>query len=139
MVQYKSEGTFDAPINKVWELLNSPGSHEHRAIKRRRLLATQGSLITVEVELLDPDGKDTHFETWKMKMYPPKGYDLEIVGGPMDGTKLSHHYTPMGGKTKVEVSGDVKVASMGDAGALAAADRFMDELHAEDLENVKKL
>ena len=139
MVQYASEGVFEVPINKVWELLNSPQSHEHRAIKRRRLIATQGSLITIEVEVLDPDGKDTHFETWKMKMYPPKGYDLEISGGPMDGTKLTHRYTPMGGKAKVEVSGDVKVTGLADADALAAAEKFMDELYDEDQSNLKKL
>ena len=139
MVQYKCDGIFDAPLNKIWELLNNSYAHVHKSIKRRRVLGMQGALITIEVEIDDPDRKDTHFETWKMLMKAPKGYEMEIVGGPMDGSKLTHSYTPMGGQTKVEVAGEINVKGMNDEEALKLADTFFGELFEEDNASLKSL
>src|SRR5208283_3806330 len=105
MVHVSDEGMFDAPLEKIWRFLNDDNSHKHSSLKFSKVLEQTDKGMTSEVEVKNPDGS-WRKETWKLSFNPPKGFSMEMVSGPMKGTKHSHTYTAMGNKTKVVVEGE---------------------------------
>ena len=56
-----------------------------------------------------------------------------MTGGPFDGAKFVHPYTPMGGKTKVDLEGDFPAfRGMAEADELKMIDGFFTAVFAED-------
>src|SRR2546427_551630 len=67
------------------------------------------------MQMLNADGKGTHWETWRLTMNPPRGYQVEAIAGPTKGTKFAQTYTSIGNKTRVDVEGDWVVPGADDA------------------------
>ncbi len=42
----------------------------------------------------------------KLTFFPPVGYLMEYVEGPLTGSKAMQHYVPMGNRTGVTVTGE---------------------------------
>ncbi|HLX12520.1 MAG TPA: hypothetical protein VKS81_06890, partial [Bacteroidota bacterium] len=105
-VHYKKEGitTFDAPVDKVFDYM-SAGNHKHAAFKSHRLLSAAGNVVTLEAEIYTPDGS-TFTTTITHKLNRPNGVETRMSGGAFDGARFTHSYTPIGGKTKVDLEGE---------------------------------
>jgi len=131
MVHVSDEGTFDAPVEKIWRFLNDDNSHQHSSLKFSKVLEQTDKGMTAEVDIMRP-GEPSHKETWKMSFNPPKGFSLEITSGPMKGTKHSHTYTPMGNKTKVVVEGEFVAQGMDDASLKKAVLGMFEQVFNED-------
>jgi len=131
MVHVSDEGTFDAPLEKIWRFLNDDNSHKHSSLKFSKVLEQTDKGMTSEVEVKNPDGS-WRKETWKLTFNPPKGFRMEMVSGPMKGTKHSHTYTAMGNKTKVVVEGEFVAQGMDDASLKKAALGMFEQVFNED-------
>ena len=138
MVHYRSDGIFDAPLEKIWKYMNSD-EHKHAAFKSFKLVSQSGNLATVAVEIYNPDGT-THNATITHTMNPPKGFETTISGGPLDEAKFSHSYTEMGSKTKVDLEGDFKpIPGMSESDHLKMLDNFFTTAFTEDNANLQKM
>ncbi len=140
MVKVRDEGVFDASIDKIWKYLGdeTPGIHNHRSIVGSRTLENKGSEMVFEWEMRNPDGRTTRKETWRMAMNPPTGWEMESLSGVSKGTKYTNRYTPMGGKTRVDVEGEFRMQGMDDASTRKAALGFLAEVFDEDQASLKK-
>ena len=141
MVHIRDEGSvFDASIEKLWKYIgdDSPGTHVHRAIKASKVLEAKGNVVVQEMQFLNADGKDTHWETWRLTMNPPRGYTVEAIAGPTKGTRFSQTYTPMGDKTRVDVEGDWVMPGADDATIKKMTLAFLGEAFNEDNAALKK-
>src|SRR5207302_2387937 len=107
MVRIHDEGVFDAPLEKIWRYIqdDTPGLHKHRAIPSTKVLKEEGNTVVQEMQMLNADGKGTHWETWRLTMNPPRGYQVEAIAGPTKGTKFAQPYPSMGNRTRVDVEG----------------------------------
>jgi hypothetical protein len=140
MVHIRDEGVFDAPAEKIWKYIGDtrPGIHRHRSILASKDLETKGNVVMREIQFLNPDGKGSHWETWRFTLNPPRGYQVEAVAGPAVGTKFSNLYTPMGNRTRVDVDGDWIVPGVDDATIRKQALAFLEEAFNEDNAALKK-
>ncbi len=139
MVQVRDDGVYDAPVDKIWKFLQdeTPGVHNHRAIVGAKTLEQKANSVTQEWEMRNPDGKGTRRETWRMTFNPPGGFEMESLAGASKGTKYTHHYTPMGNKTRVEVQGDFKMQGMDEAATRKAALGFLAQVFDEDTQSLR--
>jgi heme-degrading monooxygenase HmoA len=118
-VHYRKDAiaTFDAPPETVFRYMSS-GGHRHAAFKSHRLVGVADSVVTVAAELYNPDGST--FET-------------TMRGGPFDGARFVHSYTPLGGGTRVDLEGDFPpLPGMPEADELAMIDGFFTTVFDED-------
>jgi hypothetical protein len=140
MTHIKDEGVFEAPLDKIWKYLQdqTPGVHNHKAIRAMKPIEQKGSSMTVEIEFLNPDGKSTRKETWRFAYNPPQGFEMEALAGASKGTKYSHRYTSMGNRTRVEVEGEFHIQGMDEASTRQAALAFLSQVFDEDQFSLKK-
>ncbi len=140
MVHVKDDGVYEAPIDKIWKYLQdeTPGVHNHRSILGAKTLEEKGNSVTQEWEMRNPDGKTSRKETWRLTFNPPTGFEMESLAGMSKGTRYSHKYTPMGGKTRVEVEGEFKVQGMDEAATRKAALGMLSEVFDEDTRSLQK-
>ncbi|HUK50127.1 MAG TPA: SRPBCC family protein [Terriglobales bacterium] len=137
MVHVKDDGVFDAPVDKVWQLLNDQ-NHHHRSVKSSKVVEQSGKGMTIDAERVASDGS-TRMETIKFTFDPPKGFTMEWLSGNMKGSRQTHRYTPMGSKTKVDVEGDILVQGMDDNAVRKAALAMLAEVFEEDSAALKNL
>lgn len=140
MVSIRDDGVFDAPLEKIWKYIGDdrPGIHKHRSIPTTKVVNRQGNVVVQELQILNADGKGTHWETWRLTLDPPRGYQVEAIEGPTKGTRFRQIYTPMGGKTRVEVEGDWQIPGMDDVSVRKMALGFLEEAFNEDNAALKK-
>ena len=132
-VHYKHEGiaTFDVTPETVFKYM-SAGNHPHVGFKSHRLLSVVEDVVTLTAEVYMPDGS-TFGMTIKHKLDRPKGIETTMIGGHFDGARFFHAYTPIGGKTKVDLEGDFPAfPGMSEADELKMIDGFFTKLFAED-------
>src|SRR5262245_16634235 len=91
--QKASIGTFEAAPEKIFRYM-SAGNHPHRAFKRHTLVNLAGNLVTIEAEIYNPDGS-TFTTTITHTLNPPSGIVTTMKGGPFDGARFTHAYTPL--------------------------------------------
>jgi hypothetical protein len=140
MAHVKDEGVFDAPLDKIWKFLQdeTPGVHNHKAIRGMKPIEQKGNAATVEMEMVNPDGKSTRKETWRFVYNPPHGFEMEALAGMSKGTRYSHRYTPMGNRTKVEVEGEFLIQGMDETSIRQAALGFLAQVFDEDSDNLNR-
>jgi hypothetical protein len=140
MVHIRDEGVFDAPLEKIWKYIgdDTPGLHKHRAIPSTKVLSEEGNVVVQEMQIMNADGKGTHWETWRLTMNPPRGYQVEAIAGPTKGTKFAQTYTSMGNRTRVDVEGDWVVPGADDATIRKMTLAFLEEAFNEDTAALKK-
>ena len=132
-VHYKKPGiaTFDAAPEKIFRYM-STGEHHHAAFKSHHLVGVAGNVVTIAAEVYNPDGS-TFSMTIKHRLNPPKGVETTMIGGAFDGARFVHSYTPMGGRTKVDLEGDFPaMPGMTEADELKMIDGFFSMVFSED-------
>jgi len=110
----------------------SAGNHPHLAFKSHRLAGIAGNVVTLDAEVYNPDGT-TFMMQVQHTLDPPRGIATRLAGGAFDGATFTHSYTPMGGRTKVDLEGDfAALPGMSDAETLNMIDRCFSVIFAED-------
>jgi hypothetical protein len=107
MVYIRDEGSmFDAPVNVVWEFVQSDTDHGSSHKGRRNFQRKQLGENTVQLDWeQDVDGKWIQMSN-RLTFHPPIGFFVEPMAGPMAGSKFFNYYVPKGEKTEVVVVGD---------------------------------
>lgn len=131
MVHITDEGSeFDAPLEVVWKFLSDPvhgSAHKDRHNDQRRLVGERIVELSHETETNGVRVKVTN----RITLYPPLGYAVEYLEGPLAGSKSFTIFTPKGTKTGVSIVGEyVAKGSTSDEVRLLVTkmlDRFYDE------------
>jgi heme-degrading monooxygenase HmoA len=132
-VHYRKDeiATFEATPDKVFAYMSS-GGHPHAAFKSHRLVGEANGLVTLSAEVYNPDGST--FETRiEHRLDRPRGIETTMHGGPFDGARFVHTYTPLGDRTSVALEGDFPaLPGMSEADELVMIDGFFTTVFDED-------
>lgn len=129
---------FDAPLEKIWRLMFSRSEHNHPSMmnfKVERSADPSTFVATWESEL---QGTAIPFKA-KFTYFPPVGFAMDYLEGPLAGSKEFEYYTPMGDKTGITCVGDFKAVGMSDDQLRAAATYFYDKVFREDQDNLANM
>jgi hypothetical protein len=106
MPHIKDEGSeFDAPIDTVWKFVMSEDhgpAHKSSRNPQVKPVADNVMLITQEQNFNGNWVKTTN----RITQLPPTGFVVEVIEGPLAGSKFINYYTPKGDRTEVTVVGD---------------------------------
>ena len=99
---------FEVPIDTIWKFLNSPADHGASHAEHRNTQAKPLGENSVQVSWeQDMGGKPVKVVN-RITMFPPVGFAVESLEGPLAGSKFFNFYTPKGPKTAVTIVGDFK-------------------------------
>lgn len=97
---------FDAPIDVIWKYLGSdpdhPDSHKGRRNYERKAVNENTAVLSWRQEV---DGKWVRFVN-RLTFHPPVGFFVEVLEGPMAGSRFFNYYVPRGNKSEVVVVGE---------------------------------
>jgi hypothetical protein len=113
MVHIKDEGShFDAPVDTVWKFIQAPDAHgpAHTSTRNQQMkpLGENSMLLSMEQNMNGHWVKVAN----RVTVFPPLAIAIEVVEGPMTGTKMVNVYTPKGNKTAIDVYGDFVIAGV---------------------------
>ena len=139
MVHIKDEGShFDAPIDLVWKYNQSAEehgrSHHHRNAAMKALSENQ---VVVSWEQ-DIEGKPVR-TAMRLTILPPTGMAVELLEGPMAGSKFFNYYTPKGDRTEVTVVGDFTSKQIPPEKLASVVMHFLEGSFDEDNEALRRL
>ncbi|MGI0155921.1 MAG: hypothetical protein ACREDE_07315 [Thermoplasmata archaeon] len=107
MVHIKDEGShFDAPIETVWAFLEDPDAHgrSHQSTRNQSMKPVSENSFTISMEQ-NMDGQWVKVAN-RITVLPPVAMTIEVLEGPLAGSKILNVYTPKGSKTGIDVYGD---------------------------------
>lgn len=136
-----SAGEFDAPIDKIWKLrevhLKSP-EKVHPAMKNHKIEMQNDNVVTYTWDQ-DMKGMFAKVRVRATSFYPV-GLVIEILEGPLAGSKFFNYYIPRGKKTGVALAGEFKSPMLSDEKQLkSAVMEFLDTVYEEDVVYLKKM
>jgi hypothetical protein len=106
MVHIRDEGShFDAPIETVWKFLQADDhGRSHRTTRNQQMkpLSETSFVLSMEQEMNGQWVKVAN----RITVFPPVGLSIEVLEGPMAGSKIINIYTPKGNRTGIDVYGD---------------------------------
>ena len=139
MVHIRDEGSvFDAPIEVVWKYLQAPEEHNQQHKSRNfksKPLGENAMELSWEANM---GGNWAPMKT-RITALPPVGVAIEMVEGPMAGSKFFNIYTPMGQKTGVTVIGEFMSKMIPPAQLEPSVRGFLDQVYNEDAPAIKAL
>jgi len=143
MVRYYSDdGFFEAPIEKLWKLIEAHGAHMHdihQGVTPVSSTQNADGSTTAKLTTPGPDGKPVA-HTWRFHVRPPHAQVVEMIEGPMKGSWLTSTYLPKGNRTQVVTVAEWKVQGVTDENQLRkACEEFMENGFAEDSRYLKTL
>jgi len=112
MVHIKDEGShFDAPIETVWKFIQADEHGDsHRGIRNQQMKPlTETSFITTQEQNMNGQWVKT---ANRITVFPPVAMSIEVIEGPLTGSKMVNVYTPKGTKTQIDVYGDFTSAQI---------------------------
>src|SRR5579862_6832860 len=139
MVFVLDEGSvFDAPVDKIWRFMSTPGDHHKHASMTNRKFETDGNSTVLSFEAVGPGGQKTLV---KIKSTPlvPVGRMLEYIEGPLAGSKVMSYYVPMGQKTGITIVGEYVSKTIPEAQLKSVVMAQLEQSFNEDNENLKHL
>jgi hypothetical protein len=139
MVYVRDEGSvFDAPVDVVWQFIQSDtdhgNSHKGRRNFKRKQLAE--NMVQLDWEQ-DVDGNWIPMSN-RLTFLPPVGFMVEPMAGPMAGSKFMNYYIPKGDKTEVVVVGDWHSSMIPPAQLEQAVMANLDKIFKEDSAGIKE-
>jgi hypothetical protein len=107
MVHIKDEGSvFEAPIETVWQYLQSEQDHGQSHKGRRNFSPKELGPNVVELAWeQEIDGQWVRSAN-RLTFLAPVGFSVEPLEGPLAGSKFFNYYTPRGNQTEVTVVGE---------------------------------
>ena len=140
MVHVKDEGSkFDAPIDVVWKYVQDAERHNATHQSRNYSVKTLAeNAMELSWEMKGQDGKWSKIKT-RTTVMAPVGLAIEMLEGPMAGSKFFNIYTPSGGKTGITVVGEFASKSIPAAQLEPAVRGFLEQMYNEDSAAIKQL
>jgi hypothetical protein len=129
---------FDAPLEKIWRLMFSHTDHSHPSMKNFKFDSTADPSTFLASWESEYQGTTIQFKA-KFVYFPPVGFAIDYLEGPLAGSKEFEYYTPMGDKTGITCVGEFKAVGMSDDQVRAAAMYFYDTVFHEDQENLARM
>jgi len=122
MAHIKDEGShFEAPIDIVWKYLQGDDhGRAHTTTRNQKMKPLSDTSFELSMER-NMGGHWTK-ETSRITVFPPLGMAIEVLDGPMAGSKMINIYTPKGNQTRIDVYGEFQSAMI-PAGQLEPAVR----------------
>lgn len=135
MVFIIDEGSeFDAPLEKVWKLSEAhlrDAARIHPGGRNYKTENVSNNAATTTWETLIQD--QTMKNMIKVTRFYPLGVAIELLEGPMTGSKFFNYYIPNKNKTGVTVVGDFKSPMINDETHLRQAVlSFLEQAFNED-------
>jgi hypothetical protein len=132
MVHIKDEGSqFDAPLETVWKYLQMSEDH-NRTHKSRNYKQTPLGENSMELSWeANMGGSWVPLKT-RVTALAPLGIAIEMIEGPMAGSKVFNIYTPMGTKTGVTVVGEFTSKSIPAPQLEPAVRAMLEQVYTED-------
>lgn len=128
---------FDAPLDLIWKFLSDPAhgsAHPNRRGSERKVIGPNTIELSAEASIA---GSWVHIQN-RISLYPPLGYAVEMVEGPLAGSKYFLYYTPRGDRTGVAIVGDFVSPTLPIAKVAEAANSLLDRAFQEDNEALRK-
>jgi hypothetical protein len=127
---------FDAPVDKIWRFMQTPGEHhKHGSMTNvRREMDGNSALLSFDAE--GPGGAKTLV---RIKSTPllPVGRMMEYIEGPLAGSRAFSYYVPMGDKTGVTIVGEYVSRSIPENQLKSTVMAQLEKSFNEDNENLK--
>ena len=139
MARIRDEGSeFDAPIGVVWRFLQSPEVHlaAHKGERNHRVERISESTLLSHSEM-EVQGQWVPV-TNRVTMVPPVATIVEVLRGPLAGTKLVHVYTPAGNKTRIDVYGELTLPGLSEEAVSKMGDQVLGAVFDVDNEALRR-
>jgi len=138
MVHIKDEGShFDAPIDIVWKYVQSQETHgqSHRSTRNQQMkqLSENSMVISMEQNMNGNWVKVAN----RITIVPPLGMAIEVIEGPMAGSKMFNVYTAKGNRTGIDVYGEFMSNQIPAAQLEPMVRGFLDSVFTEDSAGIK--
>jgi hypothetical protein len=139
MVHIKDEGSqFDAPLDIVWKYVQNPEDHGRTHNSRNTQVKPLGE-NTMELSWeQDLMGTPVKIKS-RVTALPPVGLAIEMLEGPMAGSKFFNIYTPRGNKTEVSVIGDFGSKTIPPVQVEPTVRGFLEVVYNEDAAAIREL
>ena len=130
MVRYYSDdGVLDAPLNKVWKLIEAHGEHAteiHTNLVSAKASPKPDGTMQAEWVTKGPDGKNATHKL-HMAIKAPFSQTVDFTDGPLKGSWMTTTYIAEGNKTRCITAAEWRVQGITDPAALLkAATEFFD-------------
>ena len=139
MVHIKDEGShFDAPIETVWKFVQDGARHNdthHSRNYSMKPLTESAMELSWEANM---NGSWQKIKT-RATVLPPLGIAIEMLEGPMAGSKFVNLYTPAGSRTGITVIGEFTSPMIPAAQLEPTVHGFLEQLFNEDNAAMKAL
>jgi hypothetical protein len=139
MVHIKDEGShFDAPLDTVWKYIQDGERHNdtHHSRNFSMKPLTESTMeLSWEMEM---NGSWNKIKT-RTTVLPPVGLAIEMIEGPMAGSKFFNVYTPAGSKTAIAVYGEFASKTIPPAQLEPAVHGFLEQVFNEDNAAIKAM
>jgi hypothetical protein len=139
MVHVKDEGShFDAPLEQVWKYVQDPETHNatHQSRNFSMKPLTESAMeLSWEMQM---DGNWEKIKT-RTTVLPPTGLAIEMLEGPMAGSKFFNIYTANGPKTEITVIGDFTSKTIPATHLEPAVRGFLEQVFNEDSAAIKAM
>ncbi|HEV2429654.1 MAG TPA: hypothetical protein VGV64_07430 [Thermoplasmata archaeon] len=138
MVHVRDEGShFDVPIDRLWKFLQDPEAHggSHRSTRNQSMkpLSDTSMILSMEQKMNGNWVKVSN----RITVLPPLGLAIEVLEGPMAGSKIVNVYTPKGEKTGIDVYGEFVSKQVPEHQLEGMARGFLAEVFEEDAATLK--
>jgi hypothetical protein len=129
-------GVFDAPVEKIWRFMQTPGDHHKHPSMANVKREMEGSIAVLSFEAEGPGGANTPV---KIRSTPllPVGRMMEYVEGPLAGSRSFLYYVPMGDRTGVTVVGEFVSRSIPENQLKSVVLSQLERSYNEDNENLR--
>lgn len=131
------DGVFDAPIQKIWKLHDSP-EHVHPSVPDAKFEKAGDSVTYVSGTLLLPNGERVRNRI-RLTAFPPLGFSMEWIEGLFAGSKEFSYYIPRGEKTGVASVGEWTSPFMPREQVKRSVLKFLDTVYTEDQTNLARM
>ncbi len=138
MVHVRDEGaTFDAPVDVVWQYMNSGPTHgeAHKTVRNR---TTQPAGENAMIATMERSWNGHWIKVVsRMSLLKPLGIVQEFLEGPFAGSKAVMVYSPQGKKTRVDVYGEFTSPTIPEKDVEKAALKWLAQSYDEDAPAVR--
>jgi hypothetical protein len=138
MVHIKDEGSqFDAPIEVVWKYLQATSHGEaHGSSRNQQMTPISENSFFLSME------QNTNGNWVKVKnritSLPPVALTIEVLEGPMAGSKIINVYTAKGKKTGIDVYGEFTSSQVPENQLEPTVRGFLGSMFDEDSVGIKE-
>lgn len=132
------QGEFDAPLDQIWAMFQSKEYHRHASMANFVLTPTsEPNVVYLDWEA-EARGSAAKMRA-RMTLFPPLGFVMEYVEGPLTGSKEFEYYLPRGDRTGIVVVGDYRSPVLKDDVLRALVPQALDTAFEEDVENLRRM